>query len=187
MWRRWTTLATALLLGACTVAPAPTFEPPSQVDGLPVITISEAVARRDAGEAGPMAVGGWYTRGPAHPCPAPALPDGRVRDPHPLELWCREEDVVLAELPETSMVVTERDGAISMESRELTGPAIHPMVGQHDDALFPPGARTWDPIPVVFVGHFGDPGAFNCLPELRRTCLERFVVDRLIQIPWPPR
>lgn len=181
MWRS-TTFAAVLMLAGCTVAPTPTFEPPSQIDGLPVITISQAIARRDAGEAGPMAIGGWYTRGPSHSCPAPALPDGTPRDPHPLELWCREADWVLAEQPETSMVVTERDGAISVESRELSGMALHPMVGQHDDALFPPGAQTWDPIPVVFIGHFGDPGAFDCLPEFLLTCLERFVVDRATRV-----
>lgn len=170
-----------LLVAGCTFLPAPEEFPP-EVDGNRVLTVTQAIAARDSGASGPIAIGGWFSAAPMHSCPAPIGPDGVIREPNPLELYCREGDWALSEKPEAivdvTITTTGDSTSISVQGRTMTGAWLQPILAAGADVLST-GPEPWRPVPVVLVGHFRDAGAATCLPELRQGCLERFVVDRV--------
>lgn len=174
----------AIVVSACTLLSQPDDLPP-EIDGLPVLTVSQAIAERDGGATGPIAIGGWFSMAPVHSCPAPIGPDGVFREPNPLELYCLVGDWALAEKPEPVVDVTISTGnstSMSVTGRAMTGPWLQPVLAGAN--IFPPGtSETWRPVPVVLIGHFGDFRAATCLPELREDCIERFVVD---SVGWRP-
>jgi hypothetical protein len=178
-------LLLATVFSACSLL-SPPDDRPAEIDGLAVLTVSQAIAARDRGATGPIAIGGWFSMAPVHSCPAPIGPDGVFREPNPLELYCRVGDWALAEKPEpiVEVSITETaDGTnMSVSGRAMSGPWLQPVLtGDH---VFPPGAsETWRPVPVVLIGHFGDVRAATCLPELREDCAGRFVVD---SVGWRP-
>lgn len=153
---------------------------PSEVNGIRVLTVSQALAARDAGTAEEIAIGGWFSAAPLHPCPAPIGPNGVIREPNPLELYCHEGDWALAEKPEAIvdvMVTTVGDStSTQVRGRTMTGPWLQPYLAGGADVLMT-GPETWRPVPVVLIGHFGDARAARCLPDLQKACFERFVVD----------
>jgi hypothetical protein len=177
---------TILLLAACTLLPAPQ-EFPAEVDGNRVLTVAQALAASDTGATGPIAIGGWFSMAPMHSCPAP-FKNGVFREPNPLELYCHEGDWALAEKPEAvvdvTIVTTDESTSMTVTGRTITGPWLQPVLEIHLGGIFPLGTtEQWRPVPVVLVGHFGDPRAATCLPQLRAVCAERFVADR---VGWPP-
>lgn len=177
----------AIVVSACTLLSHPN-DPPAEIDGLAVLTVSQAIAARDSGATGPIAVGGWFSMAPMHSCPAPLGPDGVFREPNPLELYCRVGDWALAEKPEAIVDVTIKQTgdsmSMSVEGRTMTGAWLQPVLGVQSSEIFRPGVtETWRPMPVVLVGHFGDVRAATCLAFLREDCAERFVVD---SVGWRP-
>jgi len=48
--------------------------------------------------------------------------------------------------------------------------------------LFIPRFRNRPPLPILFVGHFNDPRAAQCRPVAQQRCLDRLVVERLVQV-----
>jgi hypothetical protein len=180
-------LVIALLLVGCTLLPSPR-EFPAEVDGNRVLTVAEALAARDSGVTGRIAVGGWFSMAPMHSCPAPFGEDGVFREPNPLEIYCHEGDWILAEKPEAvvdvTIVSTGDSTSMTVGGREITGPWLQPVLEIGEGQIFPPGTtEQWRPVPVVLVGHFGDPRAATCLEELRVACADRFVAD---SVGWPP-
>lgn len=169
----------ALLLSSCTSQPLPS-ELPSEVIGIRVLTVRQALDARDSGVEAEMAIGGWFSAAPAHPCPAPIGPNGAIREPNPLELYCREGDWAIAERPEAVVDVTITtvgdSTSTQVRGRTMAGAWLQPLLSGGADALAT-GPEPWRPVPVVLIGHFGDHRAATCLPELRKVCFERFVVD----------
>lgn len=189
--RRFAALALAaavvavILLGVRQVlAPSPPAR--GTADGLPIISVPEALALRPTPEeTQPIAVAGWYSTGFARSCPAPSGPNGEIREVATLELYCQRGETILAALDEAAVDVTvRRDGdstAVSSTRRAMAGPYLDPvMIGFTTDVpIFPDGTDPWDPQPVVAVGHFGDHRAADCQPEDRAFCLGVFVIDHL--------
>jgi hypothetical protein len=171
--------AIALLIAGCTSQPIPE-QATSEVDGMRVLTVTQALAARDAGAAGEIAIGGWFSAAPVHSCPAPFGPDGQFREPNPLELYCREGDWAIAERPEAIVEVTTTtvgdSTSTEVRGRTMAGAWLQPVLTGDADALAT-GPEPWRPVPVVLIGHFGDARAATCLPELRKVCSDRFVVD----------
>lgn len=167
----------AIVISAVAVATlmAPTAEAPTvfpeTVDGLDVGTVQEAIKIQAAADGSTIAVGGWYQAGLLPSCPAPP------NEPALLEGYCFADFVWLMAAPE--ILISTGPNSTSGGSPE--GPAIHPMF---IDVAAPP---TWpmpeqgDSIPtaVVLVGHFDDPRAADCRAEVRQTCLDRFVVEKV--------
>jgi hypothetical protein len=159
---------------------------PQQTDGLPIRTVSEAIALREGlDETSPIAVRGWYSTGVPHSCPAPMGPDGRIRAPTPLELYCRRGEIVLTELPEAGVDVHIERGLDTMSTsftiRHLAGPHLDPVVFApvSDLPITPPGIDPWVPQPIIAVGHFADHRAADCPPAERGFCRSAFVIDHL--------
>lgn len=185
----------ALALGTAVVAAvvlgigrllAPTPPTRATADGLPVISVPEALALRPTlDETEPIAVAGWYSTGFANSCPAPSGANGEIREVAALELYCVRGETILAALDEAAVDVTVRrdDGSMSVSStrRAMAGPYLDPvMIGFTTDVqIIPDGADSWDPQPIVAVGHFADHRAADCQPEDLAFCLGVFVIDHL--------
>jgi hypothetical protein len=151
-------------------APSPSIDAafPTQVLGLPVLSVSEALARlRGDVQDTELAVRGWYVApDPSGECPD--LQDARG----PLEQPCPEAAHWLLETPER-MSTNPARGWIEHPPR---GPYVNPIVPA--DAPFDVPNLWFDvgpiPLPVVVLGHFADArGQFGARPE-------DLVVDALV-------
>jgi hypothetical protein len=160
-------------------ATTPKASQPSTVDGLPVLTVSEAIAKRDSGGLGvrPVAIRGyWSDASVLHMC---APPDST---PGALELYCNNGEFGITELDQPIMTISNR-GQVTPG----TGPSLTPYV---DNGLAVAvslfslpviNGQRYPPVPIVVVGHFDDPRAADCRPEARQLCKDRLVLDRIVQ------
>jgi hypothetical protein len=152
------------------------------VDGLPVMSVSTAIDIRETSlETTPLAVSGWYSEGPVHPCPAPAGPNGRFRIQSEIELYCRRGEIVLAELAESPVVVVSNGRGFSVVGRRMQGPWLDPYLQPFSFAgsLRDVADQPWTPMPIVAVGHFLDHRAADCLLEDVKFCVHVFVIDHV--------
>lgn len=129
---------------------------PAEVDGLAVLSVSEALARRDAGDPDRLAVSGWAVRFFV-PCPQP--PDAFV----PLESCIYGFSWLMA-LPE-QLSVTNPDGSGSIHAP--AGPAFNTTFDPVDAGI---------PQAVIVIGRFHDPRAGSCPAGPRRDACDRLFV-----------
>lgn len=175
-------LALLILVAGCgdAIVPTPTVVPTAvTLDGLPLLTVGEVLAARAAGglRSERVAVHGFWSDGSLpHSC-APAERTGE------LELYCRDGEWGMTELSEP-IVVVEDSGIATPAS----GPHLTPFVPsdvEGADELFRiahvrmPG---FAPVPITVIGHFDDPRAADCRPQSRQLCLDRLVVERIVQL-----
>jgi hypothetical protein len=147
---------------------------PTEVAGLPIITVSEALAVRATNGAQELAVAGWYQWSGPMFC--------AMYRPVPLSFMegdCAISNQWMMETPEPLYrVVPAGIDSAGIPSDTPVGPAfnaVFPTVG-------PPGVPRLDtfpgpPLRVLLVGHFNDARASSCRNETPQTCLLRFVVD----------
>lgn len=177
----------ALIAGSSTPVPVPHPSPsatapsepalPATVDGLPVLTVSEVLAQRAAGElkGGPVALRGyWSDLNIVFMC-APPLGNLGV-----LEMYCPEGQFAISERDEPYLVLTQGNREIFASGPHLTpwmppDPAFVPLF-----SLPTINGQQYPPVPIVVVGHFDDPRAAQCRPEARQLCRDRLVLDRII-------
>ena len=169
-----------------TPAPAASAAPegvPKAVDGLAVLTVSQALAADASGGQSSdvlVAVGGWFNPIPAHSCPPP-MPSAAA-----LEYTCTGADSIL--LTETrqelvTIAIASDFNSINfgvpsdpyVYARELPGTDIGSLLPDRD----PSRPETYKPLQAVLVGHFHDPRAAACSTDQRPRCESAFVVDRL--------
>ncbi|MBA2299475.1 MAG: hypothetical protein H0W22_01745, partial [Chloroflexi bacterium] len=155
--------------------PAPSEDRPAQTEilGLPVMSIADAIALRDAGaDDRELAVRGWFSPIGPIPCPAPA-----TWPVTPVEPNCPDQWVVLMAEPESLVTVTS-DG---FDGRSPTGPAIQIDLDDLDRRWQPrlPDLGPAEPVEIFVVGHFDDRRSFACPPAVQDECRDRFVVDRV--------
>jgi hypothetical protein len=183
-WCGTIAVAGALLLAAC-AAPAPsptsatsipTLEPkPIPTPAADGFRVSEALAKRDAGELGSdkiTLIGYWSMRQIPHSCAAP------METPGELEVYCGDGEFGITERYEAILEYAPGFRAFPAE-----GPALTPwiaevlwprlIVPQTADGFYPP-------VPIVVVGHFDDPRAADCRPRAQQLCRDRFVVDEIV-------
>lgn len=165
------------------LGPTPSLppSPPTQPLGnLPVYSVSELLAARDAGQLGTEQVavqGYWTNRETPHSCAAPLGPTGA------LELYCVNGEFGITELDEPILTVFPNGTAIAP-----SGPHLTPYLDENTQrditlALFtlpPVYGQPYPPVPIVAVGHFDDPRAADCRPEALQLCRDRFVIDWLV-------
>jgi hypothetical protein len=130
---------------------------PTEVDGLTVISVSDASAVRDSGVDGrELAVRGWYvTLGLACPSEAPSSP---------LLPTCADM---------LGWLMQSEDDLKTAGALQPTGPAIHA------DLIDVAGFSAPSPADVVMVGHFDDRRAGECPADVVDVCRDQFVVDRI--------
>jgi hypothetical protein len=164
-------------LGSASPSPStlPTTAMPTSVDGLPVLTVGEALGARAAGglRSQPVALGGYWSDGSiGHSCAAPRGQPGE------LEIYCTDGEAGITERDEP-IIVIDAHGNVT----PAAGPHLTPWI---PDAIAVPlftlpilYGQRYPPVPIVVVGHFDDPRAAQCRPEARQLCADRLVVDRI--------
>lgn len=176
------TLAAVVLILPIGGAPRPTIALPTMVDGLPVMTVSEALAARAAGNLpdGRAAVRGYWSDGSVgHSCAPPPLGEP-VGD---LEIRCHDGEYGITERDEPMFVVDMRTGRVTHEAQ---GPHLTPWIPNEleriEDLVELPiiNGQRYPPVPIVVVGHFDDPRAAACAPRARQLCLDRLVIERIV-------
>jgi hypothetical protein len=156
------------------VAPTPTSTPTPGPSGTS-LTVSEAIAKRDAGELGSSQitlVGYWTYRGSSHSCAAPRS------NPGELEIYCHDGE----------FGITERDEAVINYTADFraipaSGPFLTPFITNDlaQRLVLPPvGDTPFPPVPIVVAGHFDDPRAADCRQEAMDVCRNRFVIDEIL-------
>jgi hypothetical protein len=142
--------------------------------GLPVISVSEAIAIRDSGiDDRELAVEGFYASAGPVPCPAP--PDFASYQ-NPARPWCPMTLNWLMERREQIVTTT----AETATGRYPDGPAFNPSLSLVDASELPdaPSAVA----SVVLIGHFDDRRADFCPDDEHGSCSDTFVVDRINSI-----
>ena len=149
------------------------------VDGLPVQSVGELLAARAAGRAvgGPYVLRGFWSYRPMM-VTCGYVPPGGVLEP---------------ECGDGTWGITERDEEIfhfdsnTEEGTGAAGPHLTPYVDRSSadarrlfEHLDGANGQPWPPVPIVVVGHFDDPRAAECRPNLRQGCADRFVLDRIV-------
>ncbi len=160
----------AFVIGQLAVEPG---EQPTMALGLPVVSVTEAIAIRDADPTDrEIAVRGYFS--PAQPisCPAPQLGISE----NPIRLDCPLTTQWLLENPER--LVTRSSN--SMEGHPPQGPAFHPVFPFLDMSAVTAASVGGDPVDMVVIGHFhdrrGDPATALCGATENAAC-DGFVVD----------
>jgi hypothetical protein len=166
-------------------SPAPSVPPPlptdlTEIDGLPVLTVSEALAAHEDGSlpGGRVAMHGYWTNNPVvHGCVPMSTGIGE------LEIYCYDGEYGITELDEPIWLIDTR-----------TGQVLHTAQGPHLTPYLPAGlegaerlslpminGQWYPPVPIVVLGHFDDPRAVDCRPEARQLCRDRLVIDRIVE------
>jgi hypothetical protein len=151
---------------------------PAEVDGHHVYTVSELISERAAGRVhdGPIALAGyWSYLGLMHSCAAPDAPTGE------LEIYCHDGEYGITEQNEPAMVLLDPGGRVAVAK----GPMLTPWLPNEPwatqlVAVQPVNGQPFPPVPIVVLGHLDDARAADCRPTARQTCLDRFVMDSLI-------
>ena len=183
----------AIVIGQRPVEPS---NQPTLALGLPVVSVSEAIAIRDTDPTDrEIAVRGYFS--PAQPisCPAPQLGGSE----NPIRLDCPLMTQWLLENPERLVTRTPN----SMAGHPPVGPAFHPVLPFLDMSAVTASERNDDPVELVVIGHFhdrrGDPDTALCGATAEAKC-DGFVVDGIHSVagtrvasstvidlePWPP-
>lgn len=131
---------------------------PTEVEGLRVLSVSDALARRDAGSADRIAVLGWAVR---FFVPCPLLADAY----QPLENCVYRFSWLMADAERLNVANPDGSGSINLP----VGPAFN-------TSFNPPDAGILQA--VVVIGRFHDPRSALCPAGSRRdTCGRLFVAD----------
>jgi hypothetical protein len=151
---------------------------PSQVLGLPVISVADARALISGGQhqGRAMAIGGWWSEATlAMSCPAPIVFKSAV------EGYCSQTalaptDAQIDHYQHSGNSSSESFQAPddSLRAREVSETAgwREPWKDVSDDA-----AARQRPQRVVVIGHVGDPRAWQCVADAFASCQKEFVID----------
>jgi len=165
-----------------TAAPSTPTSMPSDragtVLGLPIISVADAIAVRDAGiEDRELAVRGWYTPTTIAIFGCPII----LHQVLPVQLGCGDQFVWLTQDREA----IQRTVGGTTEFVPPKGPAIHPSFDELG-GMWPTFALRLcgpscapHPTSIVAIGHFDDRRASFCDANVRSQCQDRFVVDRV--------
>lgn len=147
---------------------------PSEVAGLPVISVAKAVELLQAGslDGQAVAVAGYFDQF-APSCPYPGRYVG------PLEDWCR---FVSFTDTRASAKLCQPEGANGMSCRQPSGTNLSPwfMTETSGNASWVSGGATGEPAALVLIGHAGDARQWQCTAATQAECAGAFVVDRVV-------
>ncbi len=147
---------------------------PSEVAGLPVISVADAdeLLRSGKLEGQAVAVAGYYDQFTPS-CPYPGRYVG------PLEGWCR---FVAFTDTRASAQLCQPEGSNGMSCSQPSGTNLAPffMTETSGDAWsLLTGGATGEPAALVLIGHAGDARQWQCTAATQAQCASAFVVDRI--------
>ncbi len=144
---------------------------PSEIDGLPVISVADAAGLLGSGklDGRAVAVAGYGNEMPVS-CPYPGRYVG------PLESWCHftavTDTLSSARLCEP---YGENGTRCGMPSATYLSPFFMPETSGD--------VQSWqtgqEPVALVLIGHAGDPRQWQCTAATQDECASAFVVDRV--------
>ena len=144
---------------------------PSEVGGLPVISVADAVGLLGSGklDGRAVAVAGYFDEF-APSCPAPMGYIG------PLEGWC--QFVAFTDSRAAAKLCTP-DGTNGFSCREPSGTYLAPFAMSETSGFDSIQATETGPVALVLIGHAGDPRQWQCTAATQAACAHAFVVDRV--------
>jgi hypothetical protein len=147
---------------------------PSEVAGLPVISVAHAVELLRAGklDGEAVAVAGYYQEFDPS-CPYPGRYIG------PLESWCRFSAFADTQ---AGAQLCEPEGSNGMSCHQPTGTYLAPFfMGETsgDVSTWLTAGATGEPAALVLIGHTGDARQWQCTASTQSECANAFVVDRI--------
>ena len=146
---------------------------PSQVAGLPVVTVAHAaeLLRSGALDGQAVAVAGYFDE-VFLPCPAPMQYIG------PLEDWCR---AIAFTDTRADAQLCHPEGSNGTACGKPSGTYLAPFFVSETSG----DASTWlagsgdQPVALVLIGHAGDARQWQCTAATQAACAGAFVVDRI--------
>ncbi len=147
---------------------------PSEVAGLPVISVADAVGllQVDELDGQAVAVAGYFDQFTPS-CPYPGRYIG------PLEDWCR---FVSFTDTRASAKLCQPEGANGMSCSQPSGTNLSPWFMSETSGnawSWVSGGATGDPAVLVLIGHAGDARQWQCTAATQAECARAFVVDRV--------
>lgn len=140
---------------------------PSSVLGMPVVSVADASSRAAEGklDGRDIAVSGWYAEA-FPPCPMLGVYFS------PLDDYC-----LVAAFSDTAAEATAcQSGSCQLGHTPMAPWLMTDTLGELSGA---PSASDGTPVPIVVIGHTGDPRAEHCLPGNVARCKNEFVADRM--------
>ena len=147
---------------------------PSEVAGLPVISVARADELLKSGklDGQAVAVGGYFDQFfPS--CPYPGRYIG------PLEGWCR---LVAFTDARANAQLCQPEGSDGTSCSQPSGTSLAPFFVSEtsgDVSSLMTGGATGRPVALVLIGHAGDPRQWQCTVPTQAECANAFVVDRI--------
>ena len=147
---------------------------PSEVAGLPVISVAEGVELlgSDKLDGQAVAVAGYYSEFTPS-CPYPGRYIG------PLEGWCR---FVAFTDTRASAQLCRPEGDNGMSCSQPSGTNLAPFFESETSgnaSSWQTGGPTGEPAAFVIIGHAGDARQWQCTAATQAECAHAFVVDRI--------
>ena len=166
------TVSTSQPSGTGPQTPAPSGPFPGSVAGMPVLSVGQALDLLHSGglNGRVVAVAGYFAE-VQPPCPYPGRQLG------PLENWCRIAAFTDVEADARMCTPNGSNGELCSAP---SGPSLAPFFMSETsgvEATQPFSQR--DPIPLVVIGHAGDPRQWQCMVDKQSGCASAFVVDRI--------
>lgn len=147
---------------------------PATANGLPVVTVPDAIEVQGLSAASDVAVLGWFQQSPPLRCDSPRPPVVELLNGN-----CTID---------ATWLMSEAEGIVDMTADRMSAsppsfPAVNVVFDGPDTSWARPLPQTGrsEPTHVVFVGHFDDERAAGCKPEDVQRCLDRFVVT---EVTW---
>ncbi len=151
---------------------------PTTVDGLPVQTVSRALAAEKSGAIvgdSLVAIQGWYDPPFPFGCPAETPGPALVETCASRKLFVSENAERLVEFNGNGASGRQAPSGPYLAALEPDGSYVGLLLPVSDSSS--PG--SYDPLPVVIVGHFHDVRAVDCGADQKAACDSTFVIDRL--------
>ena len=160
---------------SATVSPLPSAAAfPSEVAGLPVISVASADELMRSGklDGQAVAVAGYFDQS-TPPCPYPGRYIG------PLEGWCR---FVAFTDTRAGAQLCQPEGSNGTSCSQPSGTNLAPFFMSETSGnawSWLTGGATGEPAALVIIGHAGDPRQWQCTAATQAQCASAFVVDRI--------
>lgn len=169
----WWTVSEVTETGVVELLGQPPSDPPTNVLGLPVMSVNDAIAIRDAGrDDREIAVRGWLPPSVPVRCVGPRPPVTSPIEPSCLTMF----EVLMAD--KEQLATRSPDG---LSAHGPAGPAISIYLNEVDQSWRPllPTLGQASPAEIVAIGHFDDRRSNWCDATRLDACRDRFVVDRV--------
>lgn len=161
-------------------AVTPTSTPNTPVTNVDpaALTVRELLAAIENGtlsDASITVTGYWSGAPVAHSCAPPSEPVGA------LEIYCHDGEYGIAQLAEHIITIGPNGFAHTAKGEWITPLVDDEAIAELLFDLPRINGQLYPPVPIVATGHVNDPRAIDCGASARQLCLDRFVLDEVVE------